>query len=163
MIDEAALFLLPLAIFGGVGAWSDITRRRLENRLCLAILLAGLAASFLIGGWSLAGSALLHAAIALLGGMALFAAGVFGGGDAKFYAGFAAWFPLQQGLYLLVSVALSGLVLLAAWMILRRLPRKQADGLVGIAEQEQDLFAKLPYGVAIALGGVAAFAMQHLS
>lgn len=163
MIGGSVWFLLPLGIFGLVGAWSDITQRKLENRLCLAILLTGLVASFLIGGWHQAGSALLHAAIALIGGMALFGARVLGGGDAKFYAGFAAWFSLQDGLYLLVSVAISGLAVLVAWMIWRRLPRKQTARLVGIGEQEQEeeLFAKLPYGVAIALGAVVAFAMIH--
>ena len=145
-----------LAAIGGVGAYLDIGTRRLPNWLCLIGLLAGAGFSMIDGGWSLALMALLHALVALLVGMGLFAMRWIGGGDAKFYAALAAWFPVQAGLGLLVTVSLTGLLLLIAWLPYRR-RLMRADG--GLAKGSD--FRKLPYGVAIAGGAVLAFLMQN--
>jgi prepilin peptidase CpaA len=147
-----------LAALGLVAARLDVVERRLPNWLAAITLLAGLITMLVMGGPQLAASALLHAALALIGGMLFFAAGMIGGGDAKFYAAVASWFALRDGLYLLVSVTLGGLVLLVLWALLWRRRRGAADQ---VADRD-DPFAKLPYGVAIALGGVASFAMLSL-
>lgn len=91
--------------------------------------------------------------IALLGGLLLFRFGVIGGGDAKFYAATAAWFPLAQAVPLFVSVALCGLVLLVVWFAARqflkqRTPKtnKATDG--------------LPYGLAISAGAMVVMAIR---
>lgn len=150
----AALVLLaPIAL---LGSWLDVTQRRLPNWLCLVALAAGLAVSWLSGGWTGLVFALAHAAVALLAGMALFAGKAIGGGDAKFYAALASWFPIQQGLFLLVSVALAGLILAIATLMRRRKPRKPAGGLIG---PDDDDFRKVPYGVAIAAGALLSRAM----
>lgn len=147
-----------LAALGMVAARLDMVERRLPNWLAAITLLAGLVTMLVMGGPQLATSALLHAALALIGGMLFFAAGMIGGGDAKFYAAVASWFALRDGLYLLVSVTLGGLVLLVLWALLWHRRR----GASGNGADRDDPFAKLPYGVAIALGGVASFAMLAL-
>lgn len=137
-----------LASAGAIASWFDTKQRRLPNWLALALLLAGLCYAALVGGLPQLGSHMLHAAIALCVGMALFAARVVGGGDAKYYAATAAWFSLSLGLQLLVWTALSGLVVLLVWSVLRRMKGKTA----GFGSREQS--DQLPYGVAIALAGV---------
>lgn len=137
-----------LALIAVAACYFDVAQRRLPNWLCLAAFLAGLAFTGLTGGPIDLGLAALHAVAALLVGMALFALGAIGGGDAKFYAALAAWFPLALAPVLLLSVSLCGLVLVVVWLTWRRSLRTAS---------KDDVFAKLPYGVAIAIGGLVAF------
>lgn len=157
-IQASALALLALA--GATGAWLDLSRRTLPNWLCLAAFAVGIGCTGAIGGIPLAGLALGHSVIALLIGMVLFATGMIGGGDAKFYAGLAAWFPIGQGLFLLVSVGLAGFVLSLAVLAAARRRRRRPQ--VGLARQADAAFGKVPYGVAIAVGAVGAFWMLAL-
>ena len=145
-----------LAAIAVTGSYLDLRTRRLPNWLCLAGLVAGLAFGLAAGGWTAAAIALLHAFIALNVGAGLFALGGIGGGDAKFYAALATWFPLQAGLGLLVSVSLTGLLLLIAWLPYRRRLMRSEGGLVSDSD-----FRKLPYGVAIAVGALVFFAMRE--
>lgn len=147
-VPAAALALLCLT-----AAWYDLRLRRIPNWLCLLTALAGLAyaAMPLTAGapwWSF----LLHGVVALIVGMVLFAIRWVGGGDAKFYAALACWFPFSRAPLLLIAVALSGLVLLIVWFTVRRLQGKKFRGTAN------DDAAKLPYGIAIALGAMLAFA-----
>ncbi|MDE2561354.1 MAG: prepilin peptidase [Sphingomonadales bacterium] len=131
-----------------VGAWLDTRYRRLPNWLSLLALVSGLVASVVLTGFGAIGSHLLHSLVILVIGMALFRFGLIGGGDAKFYTGIAAWFSLAQAPRLLLSISLSGLVLLIAWFVWRRLAGKRVrKG----AEAGED---KFPYGVAIAAGAI---------
>lgn len=140
--------LIGLGVIGLVGSWLDATQRRLPNWLSAVALLAGLALAFAAGGLEALGSHGLHALIALLGGMALFAAGVIGGGDAKFYAGLASWFPLGLGLNLFVAVAMSGAGLLLCWIVFRKLKgQKVLTRSAGPADG-------LPYGIAVSAGAL---------
>lgn len=127
------------------GAISDIRHRRLPNWLALALLGFTLAFAFTTGGWSALGWHAAHAAVALLVGMALFAIGAIGGGDAKVYAGAAAYFPLNVGLQMLLWVTLTGGVLVIAWLLVRRITS-------GERRDSESIYAKFPYGVAIAVG-----------
>ena len=148
-MDLSLLWPIGLALLLALGAYTDVTARRLPNWLSLLLLVTGLAFAASQGGWEALGWHAAHAGIALIVGMALFAAGVVGGGDAKFYTGMAAWFALSQGLNLFVFVTISGLFLIIGWLILKRtLLSDRAKG-------EGD-FAKFPYGLAIATGGVIA-------
>ena len=144
------LVLVPLGIVAAYGSWSDLRLRKIPNWLCLANLILGLAWMAYASGWSGAGYAGLHVAVALLVGMALTALGAIGAGDAKFYASMAAWLPLDRAIWLLVSVALAGLVLLLGFMLWRLAFRARA------APDKHSDFAKLPYGLAIGAGGLMA-------
>jgi len=92
------------------------------------------------------GYSALHAVIALLAGMALFAAGVFGGGDAKFYTAGAFAVPLGKALAMLLWTVLAGLALLIVMVVIRRLIIRTNETLSQLRKVE------LPYGVAIASG-----------
>lgn len=140
-----------LAAFMVLGAWLDARRRLLPNMLCLSTALAGALILFLEAGWDGLGSASIHAAIALAAGMVFYRLGMVGGGDAKFYAATAVWFPLGAALKLLLSVSIGGALLLVLWHFVKR------SGLLADANGKRTGdFAKLPYGVAIAAGAIAA-------
>ena len=155
MTVPVILAVVPLGLICLAGAWFDWRFRRLPNWLSLVAALCGLAfAAASAGPGSPLWSFLAHGAIALFGGMALFALGWVGGGDAKFYAGLACWFPLQWGLVLLMGVCLAGMLELVVWFTCRRLQGKK------ISTGKTDPAARLPYGMAIALGAMAAFAAR---
>ncbi len=147
---------LALALFSALvlfGAASDLRARIIPNALSAALAISGLAATWLGDGTAAAGSAFLHLLIALAIGIALYALGMWGGGDAKFYAGSAAWFTLADLPRLVLAISGAGLLLLIVWFVVRRLragpPVKGRQG-------------ELPYGVAIAVGGIITAGGQAL-
>ena len=150
MSFETWVPLAALIALCAAAAWLDLTQRRIPNWLCGVTAIAGLTLAVTLGGFAGLGSHALHMAVALLGGMALFALGGFGGGDAKFYAGVAAWFGLSEGLQLLVCVALSGLLLLIVWFVYRR-----AKG-IPVRRTKEGPWDGLPYGIAIGGGAITA-------
>lgn len=140
-------FLFPgtLIALAAAGAWLDWRHRLLPNWLCGIAGAAGLVAALLGPGGGPVWSHAVHALIALLVGMALFAGGVIGGGDAKFYAALALWFPLDDSFRLLLLVSLAGLILmLVMWGLIWR---REPEGAGRLARS-------VPYGVAIAAGAV---------
>lgn len=150
----ASVWLGALGVFSVAGALLDAFKRKLPNLLCLAMLVAGLVLAFLSGGLTALGLHFAHAALALVIGYLLFMGGIFGGGDGKFYAATAAFFPITQMLGLIVGITMAGLVLAIIWFGLKRINRS-------LREKKGD-FAKLPYGVAIAVGALAQAAMTAL-
>jgi prepilin peptidase CpaA len=158
MSPTGAVLLATFATIAVCGLWLDVRYRLLPNWLALLAAATGLAAAAWTGGAGAAGLAATHGVVALLVGLGLFAMRWIGGGDAKFYAGVACWFPLWQGLFLLVSVSLVGLVLtLGMLLVLRRTPRR---GGLPQPEARDDAFRQVPFGVAIALGGLVALALK---
>lgn len=138
-----------LAACAAVGAWLDMTTRRLPNWLCLVTAGTGLGFMTAENGAVGTGLALAHSAAGLITGMILFRFGMIGGGDAKFYAASAAWFPITSGLSLLLAVSLAGLVIVGGWFGYRQISGARARNMGG-------KFAMVPYGAAIAVGAVAA-------
>jgi prepilin peptidase CpaA len=135
--------LIALAIALVFAAFTDIRRRQIENWLNGAIAL-GAPAFWWSSGLSLwpdlamqLGVAL--AAFALLAG--LFALKMMGGGDVKLLTVLALWIPWDIFLQLLMVMAIAGGVLtivMGMWHIMRRDRHRLA----------------IPYGVAIAFGGL---------
>ncbi|MXP41611.1 peptidase A24 [Altererythrobacter soli] len=141
-----AFALLPAAVLAAAGAYLDIRHRRLPNRLCAALAVAAAAGLALSAGAGALPWALLHAAIALVIGMLLFALGAIGGGDAKFYAAAALAIPASPvagPLALLGWTSAAGLVLLITMAVGRRMLGRPGSFLKGW---------EVPYGVAIAAG-----------
>ncbi|WP_341712976.1 prepilin peptidase [Erythrobacter sp.] len=99
MAAEIALALA--AALGLIGAVWDLRTRRIPNWLVLAMAVAAAAAAALGPDWTLVGSTAIHALIALLVGMLLFAVRMIGAGDAKFYAAAAFAIPLDRALPML--------------------------------------------------------------
>jgi prepilin peptidase CpaA len=144
--------LAMLAILVSYAAWTDVRQRRIPNWVSAVTLATGLAAIFAVGGPEQMGWSTAHSAVALVVGMILTAFRWIGAGDAKFYAAIAAWLPIQLGLWLVVSVALAGFLLLVGFAMKRR-------GRIARTSDEHSDFDKLPYGIAIGFGGLLAVAL----
>lgn len=99
----------------------------------------------------------MHAAAgfaALTLGIALFAKGWIGGGDAKLYAAICLWLGFGAMAEYTMAASLAGGVLTVMLLLLRRVPVAAfvpAPWLVRLADPE----AGVPYGVALAAGAVA--------
>lgn len=133
---------------------SDARKRVIPNLLCGPLLLVGLGYGFWQGGLGALGWHAAHAGIALVIGMALFAIRWFGGGDGKFYAACAAWFPLQKGFLLAGWISLAALALVFVWFTVRKLQGKPTFTL------REGKSAQLPFGIPLGVGTLITFAMQ---
>ena len=80
---------------------------------------------------------------------AAFAMGWMGGGDVKLIGAIALWLPWQAVLLLLVIMSLAGGALTAAMLVRQRLARREGA-------------VEVPYGVAIAFGGLWLIAQRFL-
>ncbi|MFN3452989.1 MAG: prepilin peptidase, partial [Sphingorhabdus sp.] len=78
-------------------------------------------------------------------GMLLFSRGWIGGGDAKLYAAVALSFTFQQAALLLFFTTMSGALLAVAFIAAR---------MAGLRKNVPKADRRIPYGVAIALGGI---------
>lgn len=139
--SEILLALLALLLLAAAGL--DLRSRTIPNRLNLAIAL--LALPF----WWASGLALwpdvalqIGLAAAVFGLFALaFAVGMMGGGDVKMLAAIALWLPPGALVVLLVIMSIAGGVLTIAMLIRHRMSRAGHK-------------LEIPYGVAIAFGGL---------
>lgn len=137
------MFVLPLL----VASYTDITRYRIPNALCLALLLlfpAAQAVTPQAAPWV----PHLVTGLLLLGvGLMLFIPGLFGGGDAKLMAVCGVWFGPSVTPAALMLTALTGGVLSLLLIVLRRLP---IPGDVAVLRKD----GPVPYGLAIAAAGI---------
>lgn len=142
------IFFAALTALAGGCALSDCLTRRIPNLANLAILVAGIAALFFdpsAGPWW---SHLIHFAIALAGSLLLFRFGVWGGGDAKFYAAVALWYPLDKAGLLALATALAGALLVVVIFVSTK------------GATRKRWLAAMPYGVAIAAAAIGIRALQ---
>ena len=142
-------------------AISDLLTMTIPNKVSIALAaifpLAALAAGL---PWQEFFMHLGAGAIILAAGIALFAAGVFGGGDAKLLAVSALWVGFDQLLPLISYVAILGGCLAAIVITFRQCP----EWVTGGAEWSQRLYSKqsgVPYGVAISAAGLIVFAKTN--
>jgi prepilin peptidase CpaA len=157
LLQTALLLIFPVLVIGA--ALRDATSYTIPNRLSIA-LAAGFPLAALALGLPLAaiGLNLGVGAAALVLGMGMFALGWLGGGDAKLFAAAALWIGWPAALTFLAVTCIAGGAL--------------AMGLLGLRSAYvrpfvptgPAWFARLatpgenvPYGVAIAVGALAAF------
>lgn len=145
MIGE--LFLFAAMACAVVGAVMDVRTRRIPNGLVLVLGLCAAGATIFAAGWTEFGWAAIHALIALVVGMGLFAIRAIGAGDAKFYSAAAFGIPLGEALPMLGWVAVSGLVVLLGMFAWHRGPK--------VYQGEEKTSWTLPYAVPIAIGFLA--------
>ena len=157
VIQGCLVSLLPILAI--LAALSDLTSFTIPNWVSLALagafaLLAATAGLPL----PVVGVHLAAGVAALLAGMAMFALGWIGGGDAKLLAALCLWFGWPGGRDFLLDTALTGgafafLLIVARGQMVRPFVPLQT-GWVGrlITPGEP-----APYGVAIALGALIAF------
>jgi prepilin peptidase CpaA len=146
------LLLAILALILVVAAIIDVRTYTISNRLNLAVAL--LAPLY---WWSMAlplwpGIA-LHVAVAaaVFGILAIaFYIGMMGGGDVKLAAALALWFSPIGTLRFLVYMSIAGGILTVLVMVAHRLRSKEGK-------------PEIPYGVAIAIGGLAILAQRFLN
>lgn len=149
---------LALTVFAGLlvwAAWSDLRDYIIPNRICLAVAALYPTHVLATGAYGAVPGALAAAAATFAAGFALFAFRVAGGGDVKLMTSVALWAgPSMIADFLLMTGLAGGL--LAAWLATRawrQHAEANPDGTLGIR-----LLAvrhtKVPYGAAIALGGL---------
>ncbi|MBB3655840.1 prepilin peptidase CpaA [Rhizobium sp. BK650] len=135
----------------------------IPNRVSLILVSSFVVVAPLSGlDWNVIGMHFAGAAIVFCACFALFAVNVMGGGDAKLLSAAALWFGFDQSLlFFMADVGLVGGVL----TLLILTVRSQSDTIlaIGLPIPNSLLLAKkIPYGIAIAIGGFLAFPSSPL-
>jgi prepilin peptidase CpaA len=161
MISAAIIVIFPLCL--AIAAFSDLFTMTIPNRASIILAVSFLAIA-LTSGMPLAtiGMHVSSGLAVFLVCFVLFALAVMGGGDAKLLAATALWFGLNASLVeFLVYVGLIG----GAATLVILLIRTQTNTILatGLRIPHSILFAtKIPYGIAIAIGGFLAFPSSPL-
>lgn len=147
-----ALSVLAIGLFA-TAAFGDLARRRIPNVLCLVLAALGLVRIGLaIAAGAGAGAVAADLAVAALvfaAGALLFQCRMLGGGDVKLLAAGSLWLGAPAvGGFLLTTILAGGL--LAAGFVIWTLILGSMTG--------HSARPSLPYGVAIATGGILATA-----
>ncbi|VIO72268.1 hypothetical protein CI1B_39120 [Bradyrhizobium ivorense] len=138
----------------------DVATRLIRNEICLALALLGIAGQ-LASPMQIAESLIVTAILFLLL-LAVYARGAIGGGDVKLLVALAVGLPLTGVVQLLAVTALAGGVLALAHLVMRNLPYPKlapagsslARRVYAVERWRHLRHAPLPYGVAIACGGI---------
>ncbi len=148
MIDQSLLLLFPAAMV--FAAAMDMLTMTIPNRVSLLLIAAFFVAAYFAG--LSAQQFLTHlgaGALVLVVCFALFAAGVFGGGDAKLLASSSLWIGFDQLLPYVYAVAMFGGVLALAILVGRnKFPEGSLDVPAWVARL-QSRESGIPYGLAI--------------
>ena len=139
----ATLLLAALALLLFAACWFDRRTRTIPNELNLAVALLAIP-FWWASGLPLWPDVALQVGVAagVFGLFALaFAIGAMGGGDVKLIGALALWLPWQAMLLVLVIMSIAGGALTLAMLIRHRLARRETP-------------LEIPYGVAIAFGGL---------
>ncbi|MBR0815264.1 prepilin peptidase [Bradyrhizobium diazoefficiens] len=138
----------------------DVATRLIRNEVCLALGFLGIA-SQIASPVQLAQS-LIAAAVLFVLLLIIYTRGWMGGGDVKLLTAVAVGFPLTEVIQLLTITALAGGVLAMAHLVMRNLPYPKlapigssfARRVYAVERWRHLRHAPLPYGVAIACGGI---------
>ena len=157
MLEAAILVVFPFAMVHA--AISDLLSMTIMNRVSLV-----LAATFVVvapfTGMDMQQliSHVCAFAIVLMVCFGLFAAGLMGGGDAKLLAATSLWFGLSFTLmeYLLLSSVLGGVLTLCI-LNFRGSAIAVYAGRLDFMRQIADPKEKIPYGIALGIGGLLVF------
>ncbi|MDV4181230.1 prepilin peptidase [Rhizobium brockwellii] len=161
MIAAAVFVILPLCL--AMAAFSDLFTMTIPNRISVILIASFLVLAPFSGlGLEMIGMHLAGAAIVFSACFALFAFNVMGGGDAKLLSATALWFGLNESLLFLMTdvAAIGGLITLLILLV-----RTQSNTILamGLPVPSSVLLAKkIPYGIAIAIGGFMAFPSSPL-
>lgn len=161
-LQAALVLVFPALVI--VGALRDVVSYTIPNWVSLALVAAFPLAALALGlPLGVAGLHLGVGAAALVCGMILFALGWIGGGDAKLLAAAALWLGWPAAVTFLLVTGLAGgalalglLTLRSAW--LRPVVLLGPPWFNRLAEPGENV----PYGLAIAVGALAAFPASPL-
>jgi prepilin peptidase CpaA len=158
------VFLIAFPILVIVAALSDLTTFTIPNWISLLLVAAFVPAALMTGQpIGALGLAFAIGLAALIVGMGMFAMGWIGGGDAKLFAAAALWIGAPALLPFLMVTALAGgglavLLLNARSAWLKPYLSNAPAWLARLTTPGQ----AAPYGVAIAIGALAAFPQSPL-
>ena len=146
------LLLLALAAILVVAAIVDVRTFTISNRLNLTVALLAPVywASVALSPWPGIAVQVAAAATVFVLFAAAFYAGMMGGGDVKLAAALALWFSPFTTLRFLVLTSLAGGVLTLVVVALHRARKREGR-------------PEVPYGVAIAAGGIAILTQRFLN
>jgi prepilin peptidase CpaA len=138
----------------------DVATRLIRNEICLALALLGIAAQ--LANPTQVVESLVAAAILLLLLLVIYQRGSIGGGDVKLLVALAVGLPFAGVIQLLTITALAGGLLALVHLVMRHLPYPKlapaGSSLVrrvyAVERWRHLRHAPLPYGVAIACGGI---------
>lgn len=138
----------------------DVATRLIRNEICVALALLGIAGQF--ANPMQVAESLIAAMILLLLLLVLFQRGLMGGGDVKLLVALSIGVPLMGVIQLLTVTALAGGVLALVHLLMRHLPYPSlapagssfVRRVYAIERWRHLRRAPLPYGVAIACGGI---------
>jgi prepilin peptidase CpaA len=156
MVNVAILLLLPAAV--AFAAAMDLFTMTIPNRISVIMVLAffPLAPLAGLGLYEMAdhiGAGLLVLVI----GVALFAGGWFGGGDAKLLAAIALWVGFDNLILYVFYVAMAGGMMALLFLTLRTMPLPKL--LLGQpwAHRLHHRDGGIPYGIALAAGALMVY------
>lgn len=161
MVTAAICAIFPFCL--AMAAINDLFSMTIPNRIPI-ILLVAFAIAAVVSGMPLAeaGMHVLAGLAVFVVCLAFFAANVMGGGDAKLLTACAVWFGITTSLLeFAVYVSFLGGVLTVMIVVLR----SQAQTILALGLQLPNsllVAKKIPYGIAIAVGGFLAFPSSPL-
>jgi prepilin peptidase CpaA len=146
------LLLIALAATLVVAAVIDVRTFTISNRLNLTVALAAPAywLSVSLAPWPGMAVQVAAGAVVFLLLAGAFFAGMMGGGDVKLAAALALWFPPLLTVRFLVLMSIAGGVLTLGILVWHRARRREGR-------------PEIPYGVAIAFGGLAILTQRFLN
>lgn len=161
-VQTVLLVICPALLI--VAALKDVTTYTIPNWISL-VLIAAFFPTALLMGLPLEGIG-LHLGLglaALVAGMLMFALGWIGGGDAKVFAATTLWLGWPASATFLMVTAIAGGVLAMTLlamrsMLIRRYMSTGPTWLSRLAEPGENA----PYGLAICIGGLAAYPASTL-
>lgn len=148
--------IFPAALV--VAAANDLYEFKIPNWLSIILICAYPVAGFAAGAPAMViVEGLLIGAAALVVGFLLFSFNIIGGGDAKLLATTAPWIGMGAIGWFLFYTSIAGLGVIIALLTFRSLPifpiYARAPWLLQLYDRKEDV----PYGVAIAAGGLVSF------
>jgi prepilin peptidase CpaA len=162
LIQSALVFVFPAMVI--VAGLKDLTSYTIPNWISLVLIGTFFPAALLLGlpPEAIGVSAAVGVA-ALLGGMVMFALGWIGGGDAKLFAASALWLGWPAFVpFLLITCVMGGALAVALLFLrsnqLQAFVPSNPRWLFRLATKGENV----PYGVAIAVGALAAFSTSTL-
>jgi prepilin peptidase CpaA len=156
-VQTLLLLIFPVLVIAA--ALRDATSYTIPNWLSLALVAAFPVAALAMGlPLSAIGLNFAVGGAALVAGLGMFAAGWIGGGDAKLFAAAGLWLGWPAAVTYLAVTGLAGGVLAVGLLALRSGPIRPfvpagPAWFARLAEPGENV----PYGVAIAVGALAAF------
>ena len=161
-LQAALLTIFPALLI--IAALTDATSFTIPNRISLLLIASFFPAAFALGRpLSEIGVDLAVGGVALVAAIGMFAAGWIGGGDAKLFAVASLWLGWTAAPAFLIVTALAGGALAVALMNVRSAWLKPYfTAAPPWVARLVSPGAAVPYGVAIAIGALAAFPQSAL-